>query len=193
MSKKRQRLYSIHYEADGLPAYIEDIGTILRLSGVVFQGKDTTLILMLPAARTVTAAEHVVQPNEAEWNAILERSDDPLVFERDSSGVVKAIHRKARRIISAGIQWKVYHRDGYRCMFCGVLGQSLTCDHFVPMELGGSDDISNLLACCRRCNKAKGDCDPERFCDGNGYDYHGLKLYLKGEMSRAFIDHLRRS
>lgn len=186
----RQRLYKVQYEADGLPAYIEDVGTLLRLSGVVFQGKDTTVIAMFPTACEVDAVVYV-HPTPADWNAILERSDDPLIFECDGTGVVKAIHRKAQRVISAGVQWQVYHRDEYRCMYCGVRGQPLTCDHFVPMERGGQDDVSNLLACCRRCNKEKGDRDPKRFCEKKGLDYHGLSLYLRGDMPLGFIEHLR--
>ena len=190
MGKQRQRLYSIRYDPDDLPAYVEDIGTVLRLAGLLFQGKGTSIVMLFPAAEIVVPAEYA-EPTLAEWSAILERSDDPLIFERGPSGVVKAVHRKAQRIISAGVQWKVYHRDDYHCMYCGVVGQPLTCDHFVPMELGGEDDISNLLACCRRCNKEKGDRNPEEFCDSKGYDYQGLQFYLEGKLPRAFVEHLR--
>jgi 5-methylcytosine-specific restriction protein A len=48
----------------------------------------------------------------------------------------------------------VLARDGYQCAYCG--GLATTADHVVPRSRGGSDDPSNLVAACRRCNSRKG-------------------------------------
>jgi 5-methylcytosine-specific restriction endonuclease McrA len=48
----------------------------------------------------------------------------------------------------------VLERDGYVCRYCG--GPAKTADHVIPKALGGTDDMSNLVAACRRHNSAKG-------------------------------------
>jgi hypothetical protein len=52
-------------------------------------------------------------------------------------------------------------RAGYACEYCGVqetdTGGELTVDHFQPQAHGGTDDLSNLLYCCHRCNLYKAD------------------------------------
>jgi 5-methylcytosine-specific restriction endonuclease McrA len=55
-------------------------------------------------------------------------------------------YRKARQA--------VLKRDGYRCRYCGA--PATTVDHVVPRSRGGSDDPTNLVAACARCNRAKG-------------------------------------
>lgn len=54
----------------------------------------------------------------------------------------------------------IYHRDGWACVYCGEpgeeVGNGLTLDHLVACELGGSNDPSNLVTCCGKCNSAKG-------------------------------------
>jgi 5-methylcytosine-specific restriction enzyme A len=51
------------------------------------------------------------------------------------------------------ISRSVLDRDGYRCRYCGQ--PATTVDHIIPKARGGSDDPSNLVACCRSCNSAK--------------------------------------
>ena len=81
----------------------------------------------------------------------------------------------------------------HNCIYCArKMGEVLlTIDHFVPLERGGSDHPDNLISACGRCNKLKGDRDPEEFCATEGYDYFGLQKYLAGRASRVFLAHLR--
>jgi len=41
-----------------------------------------------------------------------------------------------------------------KCAYCGRAGP-LTRDHVVPLALGGTNDIDNILPACRRCNGRK--------------------------------------
>lgn len=48
---------------------------------------------------------------------------------------------------------EILDRDGNVCRYCG--GPATAVDHVHAWSLGGSDDPSNLVACCRRCNSKK--------------------------------------
>lgn len=50
---------------------------------------------------------------------------------------------------------EIVKRDGGTCTYCGS-GDDLTADHVVPLSRGGSNDRSNLTACCIPCNSKKG-------------------------------------
>lgn len=52
----------------------------------------------------------------------------------------------------------VLRRDAHRCGYCGTA--ATTVDHVLPRSRGGADSWENLVACCLRCNNAKGDRTP---------------------------------
>ncbi|MBS1719386.1 MAG: HNH endonuclease [Armatimonadetes bacterium] len=52
-------------------------------------------------------------------------------------------------------------RDNYTCQYCGSK-KDLTIDHVIPRWVGGPHTWDNLVACCRRCNLAKGDKTPQQ-------------------------------
>lgn len=63
-----------------------------------------------------------------------------------------------RKKIPKELRLKVYHRDGFRCKWCGASrsnGAELTIDHITPKALGGTDDIDNLQTLCKECNQDK--------------------------------------
>ena len=49
----------------------------------------------------------------------------------------------------------VFTRDGNRCQYCDRPAESI--DHIHPRSKGGTHEWTNVVACCRRCNTAKGD------------------------------------
>jgi hypothetical protein len=53
----------------------------------------------------------------------------------------------------------IYLRDGLACAYCGHSvedGASLSLDHVQPHSRGGSNHEDNLVTCCGRCNKSRG-------------------------------------
>jgi 5-methylcytosine-specific restriction endonuclease McrA len=49
----------------------------------------------------------------------------------------------------------VLARDGYVCAYCGQ--DATTVDHIQSIKAGGDPlSLENLVACCKRCNSAKG-------------------------------------
>lgn len=56
----------------------------------------------------------------------------------------------------------LYLRDGLACCYCGASvedGTQLTLDHVTPHSKGGSNEHTNLVTCCHRCNSARGNRD----------------------------------
>lgn len=61
----------------------------------------------------------------------------------------------------------IYLRDGLACAYCGHSvedGASLSLDHLKPASKGGSNHESNLVTCCERCNKSRGNRSVRSFC-----------------------------
>lgn len=56
-------------------------------------------------------------------------------------------YKKARLVVLA--------RDGYTCAYCGQ--DATTVDHIQSIKSGGDPvSLDNMVACCKRCNSAKG-------------------------------------
>lgn len=72
----------------------------------------------------------------------------------------------------------IYLRDGLACAYCGEGiedGAKLTLDHITPHCDGGSNEPSNLVTACHRCNSARGNRGWRKFA-GHVADYinHGV-------------------
>jgi 5-methylcytosine-specific restriction endonuclease McrA len=75
------------------------------------------------------------------------------------------IHAKTRQSKGRGStrKWRetrlrILRRDAYRCHYCGQAAN--TVDHVIPKAKGGTDDPSNLVAACARCNYSAQDWTP---------------------------------
>jgi 5-methylcytosine-specific restriction endonuclease McrA len=52
----------------------------------------------------------------------------------------------------------IYARDKFQCQYCGTKlpARELTCDHVLPRSRGGRATWTNIVTCCRPCNRKKG-------------------------------------
>ena len=57
-------------------------------------------------------------------------------------------------MIPAKKRFQVLQRDNFRCQYCWKNGKdvSLEVDHVIPKSKWGTDDLKNLITCCRECN-----------------------------------------
>jgi len=55
---------------------------------------------------------------------------------------------------------RIYKRDGYECVYCGSK-KNLTLDHVIPKSRGGSNEWTNLVTCCSKCNRDKDNKTPD--------------------------------
>lgn len=63
--------------------------------------------------------------------------------------------------ISPGLRREVYERDAYRCRYCAI-SKDLGIDHVIPItDPRSTNDLENLVTCCRSCNSRKGSRTPE--------------------------------
>lgn len=72
----------------------------------------------------------------------------------------------------------IYLRDGLACAWCGdsvECGAQLTLDHLTPHSKGGTNEATNLVTCCHRCNSTRGNRETRRFAaDVAGYLGHDV-------------------
>ena len=66
-----------------------------------------------------------------------------------------------RKAIPKRVRFEVLRRDNYTCYYCRATDAPLTIDHVLPAVLGGTDDPSNLVACCKDCNSGKTSSAPD--------------------------------
>src|SRR5579875_464819 len=100
----------------------------------------------------------------------------------------------------------VLHRDGHRCRYCGRRGVALNLDHVTPRSRGGATRADNLVACCLKCNKAKGNRDAAEYGhpevqaqvdvplrDAAYVNYPALKGGACGKVPQAQVDQAKTS
>lgn len=63
----------------------------------------------------------------------------------------------ARKRITASERQQVYKKYDGHCAYCGkeIDIKDMQVDHMTPLRLGGTDDMSNYMPACRRCNHYK--------------------------------------
>jgi hypothetical protein len=158
------------------PVLMGDIGSLLKIEGLIVGGGGARAMLLLPSAGVNGDLEDVplYELSLEEWSDYISRSDVPEIM-----GPEKVFLRKARYEISGATQQKIWVADDCMCMYCRrAMGEvQLTIDHFIPIELGGANDPSNYLSACRKCNKDKGASDPKVWCGPQ--KYLELEHYLK--------------
>jgi hypothetical protein len=89
--------------------------------------------------------------------------------------------------------FRVMKRSGGRCWYCGLKifpntasaspVNNVTIDHLIPVSAGGSDDLDNLVACCRTCNSAKCDRDLEWFRHVVAIRVIGMPLFTREQIA----------
>src|SRR5215207_10709908 len=100
----------------------------------------------------------------AEWNTC---SNCMLRFVAAAETMEKSLRLLhigvSRPSLPAAVRKQVIARHKHQCLYCGgkgnethgPVGKAWHIDHFQPVAKGGTDDISNLVLACARCNGAK--------------------------------------
>jgi 5-methylcytosine-specific restriction endonuclease McrA len=92
---------------------------------------------------------------------VLSGSSDKIVHSASAEHALPSVILLSRYVRIAGSRMipvsrrGVLRRDGSRCAYCSKSAN--TIDHVQPKSRGGKDTWENLVACCLKCNNAKGD------------------------------------
>lgn len=70
-----------------------------------------------------------------------------------------ATYAAERQAIPRKVRFAMLRRDGFQCRYCGRRPPEvpLEPDHIIPVAVGGTNDLANLITSCRDCNRGKGD------------------------------------
>jgi hypothetical protein len=130
------------------------------MAGVVLDGPDGVYLVPFPECGGFDPGDIIeVDLDLDEWNRFLKQSDtmETEILKQAADGtIVKAMVRKCERLIAGQVSWNVFLRDGFKCRYCGCGDRPLTVDHLWLWEEGGPSTEANLVAACKKCNKARG-------------------------------------
>jgi 5-methylcytosine-specific restriction endonuclease McrA len=106
----------------------------------------------------------------AYYHADPQRSRDRVREWRRAHPAESSLHRRHQRARQYGLlgtysaeEWlELVQQWGGRCAYCGCAGK-LTADHRLPLSLGGTNTIDNILPACPRCNSRKHDRTEDAF------------------------------
>ncbi len=140
---------------------ITEIGTTIQMVGAVYADPSGRgYYFPFPSTGDEGADPERVDMTGEDWKVLLRQADlvEVETTVQDEDGTLrKAIVRKGQRQIDSQISWNVFQRDNFMCRYCGTEQLALTVDHLVRWEDGGPSIEANLVACCRTCNKVRGD------------------------------------
>lgn len=91
------------------------------------------------AALRAFVASQGVAP--VEWRGVASTANDARIV--------------AREAVTAEMKRAVFHLDGGECVYCSATAL-LEVDHVQAVSLGGTNELDNLVTCCGKCNKKKG-------------------------------------
>lgn len=81
-----------------------------------------------------------------------------------------------RRKLTRAERQQVYEKCKGHCAYCGckLEYKNMQVDHIKPLNIGGEDEIHNMLPACRSCNHYKHTLDVEEFRQYLGEISHRL-------------------
>ncbi len=147
---------------------IKKLGIYNTISGIALSSPEgECFIVKLPDEEITSNDIKVIRPDINTWHKILFQLDNVEV-----SGIRKGqnvILRKSQRNIESIVSWQVYRRDNYKCRYCGVDNVPLTVDHIITWESEGESHPDNLVSCCRKCNRIRGNTPYEEWIKSDYY------------------------
>lgn len=138
---------------------LHSIGNTIQIVGVVYAGEGRVLVIPFHGEDVDLQSAEILHMSISEWEAFLRQTDameTEILCRAEDGTITKAIVRKCERQIDQNISWRVYRRDGFRCRYCAANDIPLTVDHLVRWEVGGPTIEANLVACCKKCNRTRG-------------------------------------
>lgn len=166
------------------------VGNTIQLVGAIYGGEGKTFLCGFPDEQVDEGNCVYLRMDQDEWMKFIRQTDllETEIIEHNPKNkeMVKAIVRKSQRQIDNAVSWKVFHRDGYACRYCGGKnGTPLTVDHVITWESGGPSIPENLVTACKKCNRTRGE---TKYEDWLASDYYrGRSGHLPDETKQQNI------
>lgn len=136
---------------------IQDYGNKLSILGmVVGNGEEAEII----ALDKIPENLDLLNPSEEELSTIFNQLDTLNITTSQ-----KVILRKSQRNLDQKVAWKVYRRDGFKCVYCNEENEPLTVDHIILWEENGDSVPANLISSCKKCNHTRGNMPFEQWIE----------------------------
>lgn len=76
----------------------------------------------------------------------------------DNQDISWSLYKRRRNKSRRKHKQKLWKSSPHTCFYCEkpLIYEEATLDHVVPLSRGGTNNITNLVICCKVCNKAKG-------------------------------------
>lgn len=165
-----------------------ELGHTIQLSGMLLidSQRDITFLVPLPD-EDISDKIKTLDLSHEDWKTFLRQTDlqEAEVLVNDNGKIKKAILRKSTRQIDTRVSWNVYRRDNYTCRYCGRNDIPLTVDHLILWEDGGPSIEANLVTCCRKCNKVRGNIEYNVWLKSRQYE--SVSKNLPSEIRQANI------
>lgn len=131
-------------------------GNEITTKGMIMEGRNgENYLVLFPMEKVADVVNpKIVLPSSEEWYALQDQLDRCNVMGTDRNAGI--LLRKTQRVLDQKICWQVYQRDKFKCRYCAIDNVPLTVDHIITWESGGATHEDNLLTCCRKCNKKRG-------------------------------------
>lgn len=151
------------------------LGSVLKIAGLVFQGQGETLKVLFPDAEKLEGFNVLTRDQFKDFIKMVDFQETEII---DGDSLKKVIVRKSQRQIDPHVQWEVFHRDGYRCRYCGRKGGGvqMTYDHVKLWEDGGETSVENGVCACKRCNNRRGRMDYKEWLESDPYRHYSKGL-----------------
>lgn len=164
-------------------------GRSAATTGVFISGLMAMLDLQRPLPADATRACKILRLSRRSYEGALDELLQDGTFVRLPSGEITApiikqcrpvrpgkAERTSRSAIPSATRESVLAKTGGKCTYCAVLlttddansPDAYQPDHVLPVVLGGSDDVGNLVPSCRSCNAKKRARTALRFLAGEG-------------------------
>lgn len=165
-----------------------DFGNQITTNGMVMTNSEGDSVVVVMPKSSINITE-ILTPTEEEWLSLI-RQLDVLEVEGNILGE-KVILKKSQRQLEGVTSWTVFRRDKYKCRYCGISNVPLTVDHIITWETGGQSSPDNLLTCCKKCNKKRGNLDYGSWMQHKYYVEKSEK-YLTEKQRKANEDIVRK-
>jgi len=82
---------------------------------------------------------------------------NPLDFSKATKRIEAGTFRKRKGGLTKKLVLQILEEQNKKCAYCSLdLNDSYCVEHIIPLAVGGSNNISNLVLACNKCNLIAG-------------------------------------